>query len=452
MSKGKYVAYVSSYTQGDSHGIRIYDVDMKNGRFKEKDKVEITNSSYLTISHNGKFLYSITDFGVEAYTIMPDGDLELINFAPINGMRGCYVSTDYTDQYLFVAGYHDGKLTVLRLKEDGSIGEITDEIYHKGLGSMAERNFRPHINCARMTHDNKYLLVADQGMDHVNVYRFDVEKGKVKLEDIIRSEMESAPRHIKISEDGRYIYILHELKCYIDVYEYVDHDNDPTFEKIQTVELIKLTRGNTNSASAFSFSLDYNYLLSSIAGDNSVIVFNVDKKTGLLKKNFLLPVSGEYPKDAEFFPDNKFLVSLNHESNTMTFFHIEPSGTVYRILHQIADGSLIQGRMAVPHPIFRIQVIPDIVNLLPAGCQTAIVFFVSPVSVFCLLPLSCVSLKLCLGANRKNSCASSCQQKCSCQNALHGFLYFSLSEFHKYRPLLSICNCISSYQKNMTVL
>ena len=323
MSKGKYVAYVSSYTQGDSHGIIIYDVDMKNGRFKEKDKVEITNSSYLTISHNGKFLYSITDFGVEAYTIMPDGNLELINFAPINGMRGCYVSTDYTDQYLFVAGYHDGKLTVLRLKEDGSIGEITDEIYHKGLGSMAERNFRPHINCARMTHDNKYLLVADQGMDHVNVYRFDVEKGKVKLEDIIRSEMESAPRHIKISGDGRYIYILHELKCYIDVYEYNDNDGDPTFEKIQTMELIKLTRGNTNSASAFSFSLDYNYLLSSIAGDNSVIVFDVDKKTGLLKKNFLLPVSGEYPKDAEFFPDNKFLVSLNHESNTMTFFHID---------------------------------------------------------------------------------------------------------------------------------
>ena len=323
MSKEKYVAYISSYTQGDSHGIRIYDVDMKNGRFKEKDKVEITNSSYLTISHNGKFLYSITDFGVEAYTIQPDGDLELINFAPINGMRGCYVSTDYTDRYLFVAGYHDGKLTVLRLKEDGSIGEITDEIYHKGLGSMAERNFRPHINCARMTHDNKYLLVADQGMDHVNVYRFDVEKGKVKLEDIIRSEMESAPRHIKISEDGKYIYILNELKCYIDVYEYADNNNDPTFEKIQTVELIKLTRGNTNSASAFSFSLDYNYLLSSIAGDNSVIVFDVDKKTGLLKKNFLLPISGEYPKDAEFFPDNKFLVSLNHESNTMTFFHID---------------------------------------------------------------------------------------------------------------------------------
>lgn len=132
--KANYVAYVSTYTMGDSHGIRVYNVDMENGRFKEKDKIEISNSSYISISHNRKYLYSITDFGVEAYSIQADGSLELINFAPINGMRGCYLSTDYTDSYLFVAGYHDGKLTVLKLEEDGSIGKITDEIFHKGLG------------------------------------------------------------------------------------------------------------------------------------------------------------------------------------------------------------------------------------------------------------------------------------------------------------------------------
>jgi len=82
----KYVAYVSTYTMNDNHGIRIYDVDMEKGRFTEKDKVEITNSSYITISHNGKYLYSITDLGVESYKILSDGNLELINFAPINGM------------------------------------------------------------------------------------------------------------------------------------------------------------------------------------------------------------------------------------------------------------------------------------------------------------------------------------------------------------------------------
>ena len=58
MAKDKYVAYVSTYTMGDNHGIKIYDVDMENGRFIEKDEVEITNSSYVSISHNRKYLYS----------------------------------------------------------------------------------------------------------------------------------------------------------------------------------------------------------------------------------------------------------------------------------------------------------------------------------------------------------------------------------------------------------
>ena len=55
----KYVAYISSYTSGkkNNYGIRIYDVDLKAGTLKEKDKVEITNSSYLTISHNHKIHY-----------------------------------------------------------------------------------------------------------------------------------------------------------------------------------------------------------------------------------------------------------------------------------------------------------------------------------------------------------------------------------------------------------
>lgn len=323
VNKEKYVAYVSTYTKGDYHGIRIYDVDMENGKFIEKDKVEITNSSFLTVSHSKKNLYSITDFGVEAYKILPNGELELINFAPINGMRGCYLSTDYTDQYLFVAGYHDGKLTVLRIKEDGAIGEITDEIYHKGLGSIAERNFRPHINCARMTHDNKYLLVADQGMDHVNVYRLDLERGKVKLVDVIRSKLESAPRHIKISKDGRFIYILHEWKCYIDVYSYEERGKEPFFEKIQSISTINKDHANNSAASALNFSVDYHYLVSSNAGDNTVIIYDVNQEDGTLTKKLCLPVSGEYPKDVSLFPNNKYLVSLNQESNTMTFFHTD---------------------------------------------------------------------------------------------------------------------------------
>ncbi len=324
-NSANYVAYVSSYTtnQKDKYGIRIYDVDMENGRLYEKDQVEITNSSYVTISHNRRFLYSITDFGVEAYRILADGSLETLNRASINGMRGSYLSTDYTDSWLFVAGYHDGKITVLRILEDGSVGEIADEVFHKGLGSIAERNFRPHVQCVKMTRDNKYLCAADLGLDHINVYSLNHRTGKIRQIDIIHSDIESAPRHIKFSGDGRFLYVVHELKNTISVYSYTDNGDDPEFERIQTVSTLNDYHAGVSAASALNISEDFRYLISTNAGDNSVVIFSIDQETGLLEKKLCLPVSGDYPKDAALFPDNRHLVSLNHESNTMTFFTVD---------------------------------------------------------------------------------------------------------------------------------
>ncbi len=321
----KYVAYVSTYTMsGDNHGIKIYDVDMENGRLIEKNQVQITNSSYVTISHNSKYLYSITDMGVEGYRIdQKTGDLTTINQAPINGMRGCYLSSDYHDKFLIVAGYHDGKMTVLKLNEDGSIGGIADEIFHHGLGNIAERNFRPHISCVKPTRDNKYLLAADQGTDHVYVYAFDNVTGKVKLSDIIHCDIESEPHHLKFTKDGKFLYIVHQQKTIIDVYSYEEKNGSPEFEKIQTVPTLNEYHAGGSAACALNFSSDDNLLISSNAGDNSVVVFRVDHKTGMLSRLMCLPVSGDYPKDANFFPDMKSIVSLNHESNTMTFFRFD---------------------------------------------------------------------------------------------------------------------------------
>ena len=177
---GKYMAYVGSYSYtGKAKGITVYDVDVEKGQFIYRCEVEVDNSSYLKASNDGKVLYSIADEGVVAFRILPDGNLERINSANIKGMRGCQIATSPKDDYIFVSGYHDGKVTVLRLNEDGSVGKITDGVFHKGLGSVAERNFRPHVSCARLTPDEKYLMVADLGIDQVKVYRFDDHDGKI---------------------------------------------------------------------------------------------------------------------------------------------------------------------------------------------------------------------------------------------------------------------------------
>ena len=138
--------------------------------------------------------------------------------------------------------------------------------------------------------------------------------------DVIRSELESAPRHLKFSKDGTFLYIVHELKNCIDVYTYKEERDNPFFEKIQSISTLNHYHAGGSTASALNLSDDYNYLCSSNAGDNSATIYKIDGKTGLLTKLLCLPVSGEYPKDVALFPDNRHLVSLNQDSGTLTFF------------------------------------------------------------------------------------------------------------------------------------
>ncbi|HOO80767.1 MAG TPA: beta-propeller fold lactonase family protein, partial [Lachnospiraceae bacterium] len=73
------------------------------------------------------------------------------------------------------------------------------------------------------------------------------------------------------------------------------------------------------------------------------------KKTGMLKKLLCLPISGSYPKDAMLFPDNKHLVSLNHENNTMTFFVVNlEKGTIVMNTKEI---SIMQPNCIVFHEL-----------------------------------------------------------------------------------------------------
>jgi len=323
MNFDKYVAYVSSYTKRNKKGITIYDVDIEKGNFIYRNSLEISNSSYLTCSHNDQFLYSITDMGVKSYEIEENGDLDEINFAPINGMRGCYLSTDYTDRYLFVAGYHDGKITVLRVGEDGAVGEITDEIYVQGMGEVSDRSYVPHVSCVKMSRDNKFLLASDTGMDHVNVYALNYDTGKLKPVDVIRSDVNSGPRHMIFSKDNKYVYVLNEIQNSIDVFSYTALDSGyPEFENIQKIQTVDDYHATTSVSRALKFSEDRNYIITSSAGDNSVEIFKRNNEDGMLSKVLCLPISGTYPKDAALFPDLKHLVSLNHESSTLTFFDV----------------------------------------------------------------------------------------------------------------------------------
>lgn len=321
----KYIAYVGTYTHGSSIGIHLYDVDVEEGMLTERKVVPVNNSSHICRSLNGKYLYSIADEGVAVFDIAEaDGDLTLINKVGIDGMRGCYLSVDKTGRYLFVGGYHDGKVTVVHTHRDGRLGSVMDGIFHKGLGSVAERNFRPHVNCVVPTPGNKYLCAVDNGIDQVKLYRINQHMHRLELVDILRCERESGPRLLKFSKDGRFAYLLYELTNEVEVYTYQEEESGPVFEKIQTLSTTSANVDRVHdAASGMCFSNDGTHLFTSTAGDNTVAMFSIDQETGLLKKEFALPISGEYPKDIAMFPDDKHIAVVNHESNSITTFTVD---------------------------------------------------------------------------------------------------------------------------------
>ena len=323
--KGKYMAYVGSYSYtGKAKGITVFDVDVEAGTFKERCEVEVDNSSYVIASSDGKTLYSIADEGVVSFRILENGSLARLNSASIRGMRGCHLCTDKEDKYVFVSGYHDGKTTVLSLNPDGSVGNIVDGVFDKGYGSVAERNFRPHVTCTRRTPDGRFVMSVDNGIDQVRIYRFNERDNKLVQVDAIRCDLESAPRHFRFSNDGRFIYLMYELKNVIDVFTYETGERSPVIEKIQTISTTStLKPGNLTAACAMRLSRDGKYIYCSNAGENTVSIYSRDEQTGLLTMICCLPISGNYPKDVAIFPDGRHLASVNHDSGTLTFFSVD---------------------------------------------------------------------------------------------------------------------------------
>ena len=52
-------------------------------------------------------------------------------------------------------------------------------------------------------------------------------------------------------------------------------------------------------------------------------ISDINQETGMVSEILKLPISGKYPKDIEVFPDERTLITLNHESNEIRFFTID---------------------------------------------------------------------------------------------------------------------------------
>ena len=180
-----------------------------------------------------------------------------------------------------------------------------------------------HIHASMPTPDGKYIAVADCGLDYI--YLYDAKTYQKVFE--WKAPEDSGPRQLRFSPDGKYLYMVSELSCQIFVFEYQPDCKD----MLRNVQVISTRREDgydrENYTSALQMHPSGRYLLAGNRGHNSIVVYEVDKETGLLMLKGHTMLAGDFCREFCFVPDGSMLiVGIQHTDVVQTFFFDENKG------------------------------------------------------------------------------------------------------------------------------
>jgi 6-phosphogluconolactonase len=323
--------YVGTYTDHGSKGIYAYRFDESTGKLSPLGlAAETASPSFLVLSRSDKFLYVVNELenyqgkpsgGVSAFAVDPTTTkLTFLNELPSRGEDPAHLALDRTGKYLFVANYTSGNFAVFPVLPDGSLGEASAFVQHKGSSVNKERQEGPHAHEVAMSPDNRFALITDLGLDEIFAYPFDAAKGTVGKPHITKVSAGSGPRHIVFSRNGKFLYLINELQSTIVVYAYQAELGG--LKELQTISSLPKDFKGKNTAAEIALSPSGKFLYASNRGDNSVAVFSIDPVKGTLKLVEFDSVQGKMPRDFVIDPSGRFLLAANQDSGNIVVFRI----------------------------------------------------------------------------------------------------------------------------------
>lgn len=313
---------VGTYTNGcKSEGIYVYDFNPETAQLTLKSQSsKVSNPSFLSLSPEGKTLYAVNEdgakSGVSSFSFdAASGSLKPLNRVASKGADACHVICD--EQNVLVANYSGGNLSVFKRKPDGSLPEAAQTINHKGKSIDKQRQGGPHVHQLTFSPSKKMVLANDLGTDRVYVYDYHPESASeiLTFKDTIPIKSGSGPRHLTLSKDGRFAYLLQELDGTLTVFA---HQNGK-LRRIQEASIVQ--PGFTGNGGAdIHLSPDGNFLYATNRGDaNTIAVFSVDA-LGKIVLRKIIPSGGKGPRNFAISPDGKFLLVAHQYTNDITIF------------------------------------------------------------------------------------------------------------------------------------
>ncbi|MEH7234555.1 lactonase family protein [Bacillus sp. JJ1562] len=340
----KMIGYVGTYTKGDSKGIYSFTLDTEEQKIQDvKLAAELGNPTYVTVSQDNRFLYSVIkdggSGGVVAYTIdSQTGELNPLNNDVSEGASPCHVSVNKENNQVLTANYHKGTIELYSVNsESGSIEASQSVSAHEGTGPH-ERQEKPHTHFSGFTLDEKYVVAVDLGIDKLITY--EVNDGTLKEVSSLSVRPGSGPRHIAFHPNGKHAYIMTELSNEVIALSY--DSSSGSFTEIQYISTIPEDFTENSQGSAIHISKDGKFVYAGNRGHNSIAVFQVNEVTGELTLVEMASSEGNWPRDFVFDPSEKFIVGSNEESSNLVLFARD---------EQTGKLSLIDSDITVPFPV-----------------------------------------------------------------------------------------------------
>ncbi len=332
--------YVSNAEDGDISSYTLQsDGSLKAGPRTLAEKVVMP----MSVSPDRKYLAAAVrskPFAVYTYSIdARSGALKLIGKAALAESLP-YIRHDATGKFLLGASYPGHLVSVNPVGRDGKVGDPA-QVIPTALNAHAIVTDR----------SNKYVFVPHLGTDQIFQFTFDAKNGKLAANTppVLQLQKGSGPRHLVVSSDNRFAYLLNELTATVSTLA-LDAKTGTLKEVSSASALapeIKLFPGAPRPTPGRDVSKDIwasdlhltpngRFLYAAERTSSTIGAFLVDGATGKLTFINSTPTEKQ-PRGFRIDPAGRFMIVSGEKSDTLSSYAIGADG-VLKLIGQVPVG------------------------------------------------------------------------------------------------------------------
>jgi 6-phosphogluconolactonase len=318
-------AYVGCFTsekrKAKGKGIALFSIDPASGKWTFVEACNaLHNPSYICLDRAQRFMYSAHGDSSEICSYARDpqtGKLRLLNKQGTQGDNSSTVEVDASGRWVLLST--GPGVALFPVKADGSLGPYSDLVIPEGEPGPEQHGPHPHQAVFDLT--GKFVVVPDKGLDRIQVFRFDAERGKLASCDILPARYGAVPRHIAFHPRRPYAYLVAENDSTVFALHW--DTGSGKLKPFQRVPTLPTDFVDDNMAAEIAILPSGKFLYASNRGHDSIAIFSVDEASGRLETVGWEPVRGKKPRFFALDPDAQHLYACNEDSHTIVEFRVD---------------------------------------------------------------------------------------------------------------------------------